>query len=217
MKISAINCWKGQIRERSLTASWIKTFFLINIGEDKNAYRYHNLFNEFLKLQFENLSPDEKTGLQLKASKLFLDLGDYEESIGHLLKIGAYNEALKVIRSMDKSFQAWSWLGRIPLEYMKDDRDMAVQRMFYHYYNYEIKELKVLFEVFKEKMNTDGYWKVLKIAKAILVDMDLKTDIMTLDEIENMSFDGMTKAIIFLKTAAFFLYAVQVQRVPGLY
>ncbi len=181
-----------------------KNLFLINVDEDSGTYRYHNIFSEFLKLRFSKLGEDEKTGLHLKASKILSKLGDHDESVRHLMETGRYKEALEVIELMDQSFKGWVYLSRIPLEYLKDNRDMAIQRLFYHYYNSEVEELKNLFDTFKEEMERDDeYWKVLKISKSILIDLNLKTDIMSLDEIENMNFSGMTKAVIFLKTAAF--------------
>ncbi|MDP4182953.1 MAG: LuxR C-terminal-related transcriptional regulator, partial [Bacillota bacterium] len=180
-----------------------KNLFLINIDEERGVYRYHNIFGEFLKLRFSKLDEDERRALRLKASEIFIGYGDYDEAIAHLLETGSYDEALRVIGLMGQNYKAWAYLAQIPLSRIKDDRDMVIQRLFYHYYSNDIDNLGNLFDELKERMENDEYWKVLKIAKSILLNLDLKTDLMSFEEIENMKLSDVTKSILYIKTAAF--------------
>jgi len=84
---------------------------------------------------------------------------------------------------MDQNYKAWAYLGQIPLSEIKDNKDMVMQRVFYNYYNNDMEQLGSLFEAFKEQMENDDSWKALKIAKSILIDLDLKTDLMSPDEL----------------------------------
>ncbi|MDP4094661.1 MAG: LuxR C-terminal-related transcriptional regulator [Bacillota bacterium] len=180
-----------------------KNLFLINIDEDRGTYRYHNIFGEFLKLRFLKLEEAERAEIYYKAAAIFEELGDYEECLRHLFETRNYNEVLRIIRLMGQNYKAWIYLSQIPLDAIQNDRDIVIQRLFYHYFNGEMEQLNDLFDTFKEKSENDKHWKVLKIAQSLLMNLDLQTDLMSIDEIEKLNLSDITKTIIYIKTAAF--------------
>ncbi len=178
-----------------------KNLFIIQVDEEQGIYRYHAIFSEFLRHQFSVLEQEEKVNLHRKASEVFEAVGDLEESIRHLFQIGRYKEAMIAISKMEQGPVGWALLSCIPMEYIKEDRDLAYQRFFYHYCNMEWDQCKNLLEAAKDKIERDISWKALKFAKAFIYDVDLEIDVLSMDEIETMQFSDTTKAIIYIKTA----------------
>lgn len=170
---------------------------------EKEIYRFHAIFGEFLKSRFDTLNSDEKYITINIAANIFEKLGDYSESICHYLSIKKYNDAIRLIKAKEFDYQTWSFIGEIPLEALSEDKEMAIQRLFYHYCYDGIDRLTEFFDAFKECMEKDENWKVLKIAKVILMDMDFQTDVMSIDDIEQMNISNVTKTILYIKTSSF--------------
>ncbi len=180
-----------------------KNLFIIRIDEDRDIYRYHNLFGEFLRDRFSTLNSEEKTRLQREAGRIFIELGDYDEAIRQYQSIESFEDVVKIIKKMEPEYKAWSHLSNIPMQYYGEDRDLVMQRVFFLYFNNDFDSLKNLFIFFKEKSETDQSLKIIKLAKSMLMDFNLKTDIMPIAEIESVPVSSTTKAILYIKSAAF--------------
>ncbi len=180
-----------------------RNLFIIQIDDEHGIYRYHTIFGEFLKLQFSRLEQEEKREYHRKAALLFEKQGDIEESIRHWLTIEKYREALGLISRFGQGPRGLFLLSRIPLEYVKDDRDLAFQKFFYHYCNMEWDQCRELLEAIKEKVEKEASWKAFYFARNFLYDMNLEMETLSFDEIEEMKFSDITKVIIYLKSAAF--------------
>ncbi len=189
--------------EKLISALIEKNLFILQVDEEQCIYRYHTILSEFLQHKFSEMGQEIQKDLHRKASEVFEDMGDYEESIRHLFCIGDYGKAMEIIAKMEQGPGEWVLLSRIPLEYIKEDKDLAYQRFFYHYCNLEWDQCKNLLDAVAEKVERDSAWKSLKFARAFLYEMDFEIDILSLDEIENMQMSDTTKAIIYIKTASF--------------
>ncbi len=180
-----------------------KDLFMVCIDEDRGLYRYHNVFGEFLKLRFSTLDEAEKSAFIQKAANIFRTLGDLEES-ARLLQLNMdYKGMLEILDLLEPNYKSWSYLAQIPMEFMKHNLDFIVQLFFYYYYNSNFKGIETIIERCNKEMEDRDILKFLKIVKAMLVDFELCTELLTVDEIEQMEVKDATKSILFLKTAAF--------------
>lgn len=177
--------------------------FLVCIDEDKQLYRYHNVFGEFLKLRFSTLDEQEKSNLLEKASDIFREIGDLEESAKLRLYNKNYKGMLETLNLLEPNYKAWSHLSRVPMAYLKENLDFIVQLFYYYYYNSDYKGIELMVEACSKEMEDQKTWRFLKIIKSMLVDFELCTELMTVDEIEQIRVSDTTKAILYLKTAAF--------------
>ena len=180
-----------------------RNLFIVQIDDEHGIFRYHTIFGEFLKLQFSHLDQEEKKAFFRRSANVFEKLGDYEESIRHWMLAEDFIEALRLIARFEQGPRGLFLLSRIPLEYVKEDRDFALQKFFYHYCNMEWDICRELLESIKEKVEQDPSWRVFRFARNFLYDMNLEMEILSFDEIEEMTFSDVTKVIIYLKTSAF--------------
>ena len=212
IKTSILSYFDGSICDRLLDSGSSeemiarllgKNLFMVTLDEGRGVYRYHNIFGEFLRLRFSKYGEDVKRGMHLKAADIFESLGDIEESVRQLLKTEDYGKALGKISMMEDGQRRWRFLRHIPLEYIKDNREIILQLFFYYYCNMEWEQCKRLLDSVEDKTENDASWRALKIARALVYDFDFEMDAMSMDEIENMQISDTVKALIFIKTSAF--------------
>ncbi|MDF2985053.1 MAG: transcriptional regulator, LuxR family [Eubacterium sp.] len=180
-----------------------KDLFIICIDEERELYRYHNIFGEFLRLRFSTFHEAEKSELYTKAALIFKAAGDLEESIRQLYCNRDYGGMIELLKVLEPNYKGWVYLPKIPVEHLKEDVDLIIQLFFYYYYNADLKGIENMVESCKKEMEDQSIWRFVKIVKAMLVDFDMCTDLMTIDEIEQFNVSSTTKAILYLKTAAF--------------
>ncbi len=178
-----------------------RNLFIMAVGEE--SFRYHNLFGEFLNLRFAALPGQERRAFHESAALYYESHGEPEQGISHFLSVGAYEDVMRIIKAHGSNYRLWASLEQIPIEVLRSERELVLERLFYVYYNSGIEKLAGLFEAFAEEMESDSSWRVLKITKAILMDMDFRIDLMTADEIDQMALSDTAKAILCIKTAAF--------------
>ena len=190
-----------QNSEELIQAALDRNLFIIAVGEE--SFRYHNLFGEFLNLRFAALPEAQRRAFHESAALYYESRGDLEQSIGHFMINGAYGDVMRIIKSHGSNYRLWAYLEHIPIEVLRGERELVLERLFYVYYNSGIEKLTGLFEAFAQEMESDSSWRVLKITKAILLDMDFRIDLITADEIDEMALSDTAKAILCIKTAAF--------------
>lgn len=113
--------------------------FLVMTDEQKQEYRYHNLFKSFLiKLLLEK-TPEEATQLHLKAGLWHREMGLLPEAIEHLLLGGFYHEAFELIEhevdhliNKNDFGRLLSWIQRLPEEYRDHSFKIAVIYAVYY-------------------------------------------------------------------------------------
>lgn len=71
--------------------------FLMRLSGEEKAFRYHALFQDFLRKQFEPDGLAEKLALQRDAGRLLLNIGNWEEALEHFLTSGSDEEAIDII------------------------------------------------------------------------------------------------------------------------
>ncbi len=181
-----------------------KDLFIICIDEERELYRYHNIFGEFLRLRFTTFDDVEKSELFTKAALIYKNMGDLEESIRQLYNNRDYSGMMELLKVLEPNYKGWVYLPGIPVEYLKDNLDFIIQLFYYYYYNADLKAIENMVESCKKEMEDQNIWRFLKIIKSMLVDFDLCTELLTIEEIEQFNVSNTTKAILYLKTAAFY-------------
>jgi LuxR family maltose regulon positive regulatory protein len=113
--------------------------FLMAVDENKQQYRYHNLFKNFLtKLLLEN-DPRGVPGLHIKAAHWFREHNVVPEAMEHLINGGAYQEAYELIEQQTEPFlhkndfgALLRWIERLPKEYT--DHSFQISLFYTTYY-----------------------------------------------------------------------------------
>jgi len=96
--------------------------FTFPLDLDRTAYRYHALFREFLLRRLQEMEgTDAACQLHRRAAAWFLERGDDEQAIVHLLAAGDYQSAADLIRPLRKRLFATGryhllerWLQQFP-------------------------------------------------------------------------------------------------------
>lgn len=122
IKTSILNYFNEEICNRLLDIQTSKQLItdmiernLFIIAMDGDNYRYHNMFEEFLRLEFASLDFQMKKALHIRASRIYENLGDLEEAIAHLLQIPDYGAALKLMFRPAPKFI--TYIGRGPCQW----------------------------------------------------------------------------------------------------
>ena len=113
--------------------------FLICLDEQKQEYRYHHLFKNFLQELLSEQIPKETDGLHIKAGQWFLEQGLLPEAIEHLLNGKDYRRAFELIEhQIDHVIHKFefgrllSWARRLPDEYRDGSFKIAAIYALYH-------------------------------------------------------------------------------------
>jgi LuxR family maltose regulon positive regulatory protein len=95
--------------------------FLIPLDDERNWYRYHHLFSDFLNQRLHEREPENESKLHRRASDWLEQNGYYSEAINHSLAGEDYEHAAKLIEGigpdmmMQSEFdQLTRWLDDLP-------------------------------------------------------------------------------------------------------
>ena len=102
--------------------------FLIPLDGEANWYRFHHLFGELLKLEFERQTPGGVEEIHRRASAWHADNGTVAEAIEHALAAGAFEEAADLLVSSwplfgntSRTTTLLNWVKRFPDEMRRND------------------------------------------------------------------------------------------------
>ncbi len=86
-------------------------------------FRYHHLFEAFLRRRVEEHAPDRLQAIHARAGEAWEEAGDYQEAVRHYLSVGLFDEAAKALDPVAEAMVATpeaetlaGWLARIPEE-----------------------------------------------------------------------------------------------------
>jgi LuxR family maltose regulon positive regulatory protein len=185
-----------------------KNLFLISIDEDNGIYRYHNIFSEFLNLEFMKNDKETIKSVHLMAGEIFEELCDLEESLNHFLAVEQYGKGMKIIEGFGQNQKGWPFLNKIPMEFILENRSLTLQKFFHHFCNVELEPCKEVFAAAclrKEYEDMKKYFKCLMtLAEGNYEDFDISMfDISTFEEIDKLDISNVSKAILYLTIATF--------------
>ena len=121
--------------ERFISQIKIRSLFLEERTGDGAAYKYHDLFKEYLERRFQSEHPDQYIRLNLRAAALYSDLGDDDAAIYHFLRGGEPTRAVEIVKEVSRTYYQqgrWdrlgSWLDRLPQRAVAEDADLLLLR-----------------------------------------------------------------------------------------
>ena len=109
-----------------------ENLFLIPLDEQRQWYRYHQLFKDLLLHRITLKDPDQIPDIQSRASHWFAENGWIESAIDYALECGDFQRAVEMIsieaeitlmRSEVNTFQ--SWIDRLPDKLLKTDPELV--------------------------------------------------------------------------------------------
>ena len=119
--------WKYQIAGKSFTTIDEANLFLVHLDDERQWYRYHHLFTEFLNQRLKEKEPQNVPELHRRASEWFENNGLIVEAVNHSLVGEDYGRAAKLVESigpdmmMQSEFDQLSeWLDAMPKELVEN-------------------------------------------------------------------------------------------------
>jgi len=110
-----------------------RNLFTNRVDSEKTWYRYHHLFREFLQAKLLDENTTQFAILHRKAASLFEQDHQWNDAITHFLKAGAYDQALKVIKTIGEDFLKsgkWTtvskWLEALPRDMRLSDPGLVL-------------------------------------------------------------------------------------------
>lgn len=110
-----------------------RSLFLEERASQEVAYKYHDLFREYLVRRFQSEHPGDYQRLNVRAASLYAELGDYDPAISHFLLAGESEKATGIVKTVAGTYfdQArWqelaSWLRRLPRQALDGDPDLVL-------------------------------------------------------------------------------------------
>jgi LuxR family maltose regulon positive regulatory protein len=120
-----------QLLERLETAN----LFVLRLSGEEKTYRYHALFQDFLRKQFEPDGLAEKSTLHKQAGRMRLAEGNWEVALEHFLACGSDEDAIAVIKDqMESVYRAGRlvtlnrWLDALDPRSLSSDPSLLIMR-----------------------------------------------------------------------------------------
>ncbi len=100
-----------------------KNLFLIPLDNERHWFRYHHIFDQFLKGQLAKAIPNRTAELHRRAAKWYIETDDERTAIDHFLNAQAYAEAAELITHLIPQVVAGGeievikrWFDQMPLD-----------------------------------------------------------------------------------------------------
>jgi len=181
----------------------LDNMLILCIDQPRGIYRYHNILGEFLKSRFRKYEKTDQALIHQKAASAFAELGDYDESLKHLLATKDFNTAIELILSLPPGARMMSYTGIVPVSAAINNYDFAYQKFFYHYLNLEFDICREISAMMKSNRYTAFEGLDFLISNE---PIDLSITLPTIEEIENLHMGTASKAFILIKNATMLYY-----------
>jgi DNA-binding SARP family transcriptional activator len=97
--------------------------FTVRLDDEGEWYRYHHLFQAFLRRRLDQTDPERRRDRHARAARWWLATGDPAQAVPHLLEAGEVDAALDVLEPVAESMALTpqadnlrAWLARVPRE-----------------------------------------------------------------------------------------------------
>lgn len=125
------------IDEAEATLDYLEraNLFILRLSSEEKTFRYHALFQEFLRKQFEPDDLVELSALHTKAGRIHHRDGSWEAALEHFLTASSHENAIAVIKEhMEETFRAGRlvtlarWLDALDPESFSKDPTLLIMR-----------------------------------------------------------------------------------------
>lgn len=130
--------------------------FLVPLDEQREWYRYHHLFQQFLTAQLQRREPKQWNALQIAAGKWFEENGCPHEAVDHYLAGAGYEEALMLLEAIAPELLVYEWttlykwLNDIPVSLLSARPMLFLTKLASQYMSGRVEEA------------TDVYWQAVR-------------------------------------------------------
>lgn len=221
MKTSILSYFNQNICERLLPeynfvsmmqAITQKNLFVVVIDEQKLEYRYHSILREFL-LNRIALQGKKCNTLYLKVADIMFEIHDYDSCVGLLFEIHDYERLMNKLLQMPQNVATFSYIMQVPMESIVTNLNFAFQYFFCYYASLEMDQCKQIYDFIKTHLNPEEFHMGFENI-SLFIDIGWSFDdvkILSLEQINSMPFNKVTKAYILIKEAYFLFLADKVQ------
>jgi LuxR family maltose regulon positive regulatory protein len=171
--------------------------FLVAVDEQKQKYRYHNLFKNFLYKMLLETDPAGVPVLHIKAARWFREHNFVPEAIEHLLEGASFQEAYELIEQQTEQLlhkndfgTLLSWIEHLPGEFTDKSFQIALAYAIYYAETGRYDLARQWLERMKALQDDDQYASIpgwnrysllaCSLAEANLVIREGKTDLLPL-------------------------------------
>ncbi|MFT7548117.1 MAG: ATP/maltotriose-dependent transcriptional regulator MalT [Candidatus Azotimanducaceae bacterium] len=132
-----------------------RNLFVIPLDRDRNWYRYHHLFRDFLNVQVAKEHPGIAKDIYQQALNWCVDQGFQHEAINYALRGGIYDQAIELIAAIAKdlieiSGEHWTllhWVQQLPDDYALKRPEIAVMYSWSLVFSRQHSEARDLLEM----------------------------------------------------------------------
>ena len=188
-----------------------KSLFVIMIDANKKEYRYHDILREYL-LHLLEQDQEEKKQLYRQAAEICFQLLDYDECVRLLFAIGDYEELMNRLMKMPQNVVTFSYMMQIPKEQITKNANFAYQYFFCYYAAMDFAECEKLYPYLMEHFREDMTAKAFLHAN-LFFDVNWEFHdiaILSMEQIEELPLNQVTKAYVLVKEAYFLFVADRV-------
>lgn len=189
---------------RKMMAGLLQKNILITcLDEENGVYRYHHILREYLRGRFKELGKEKQIQLHLKAAEILNALGDSTQCIDQLLLAGDYTGAMQQVLDHPQNMTLFSYVDRIPGQYIARHQDFAYHCFFYYYANMEFEKCRWLYDLFKANMAESSFATFeffnLFLEGSFKIN---ELNMMPVSEIDKLPLKDTTKSLILIRDAA---------------
>lgn len=191
-----------------------KNLMITCIDNVEQKFTFHPILKEYLVKEFQILPVEQQQNVKKQTAAVFIEDGYLDEGISLLFELREYPQLMKLIVENEQSFRRMYYIEQIPKEIALTNIDFAFQKFVYYYSNLEYDNCYELIEALEEKYPDQKEIRALSGIK-LLLGSDYLTTAQTpntIQEIEQLKLDDVSKALIFLKSAVILFFKENYQQ-----
>ncbi|WP_429976046.1 LuxR C-terminal-related transcriptional regulator [Enterococcus sp. DIV0086] len=191
-----------------------KNLMITCIDNVEQKFTFHPILKEYLVKEFQTLPVEQQQNLRKQTAAVFIEDGYLDEGISLLFELGEYPQLMNLIVENQQSFRRMYYIEQIPKEITLTNIDFAFQKFVYYYSNLDYDNCYDLIEALEEKYPDKKEIRALSGIKLLLGSDYLTTDQTpnTIQEINQLKLDDVSKALIFLKSAVILFFKESYQQ-----
>lgn len=191
-----------------------KNLMITCIDNVEQKFTFHPILKEYLVKEFQTLPVEQQRNLRKQTAAVFIEDGYLDEGISLLFELGEYPQLMNLIVENQQSFRRMYYIEQIPKEIALTNIDFAFQKFVYYYSNLDYDNCYDLIEALEEKYPDKKEIRALSGIK-LLLGSDYLTTAQTpntIQEINQLKLDDVSKALIFLKSAVILFFKESYQQ-----
>lgn len=187
-----------------------KNLFVVSIDEEAQVYRYHSIMRDYLNSRFDN-DQEQKRALHNLAAEIYYGAGDYEESLNQLFAAHEYEKIMNQLLKMPQNSLTFSYIVKVPMEEIIKNTDFAYQYLFCYYINMDVDTCGRIYELIKNSLKEDATFEAIQHVNMFFdVPWQINNvNIVSLEQIEAMALNPVTKAYLLIKEGYFLFISDQ--------